>query len=96
MMPAMLKDAETFRGRALPYSLNRLDPNPVDPFHFYPSRVVSSTNTLKPCGTFTFSLISAFSVSGSGSRSSSTSSAWCQQSQLIKAVGAQCVIHSYS
>lgn len=44
MMRAMLKDAETFRGRALPYSLNRLDPNPVDPFHFYPCRVMSSTN----------------------------------------------------
>lgn len=63
MMRAMLKDAETFRGRALPYSLNRLDPNPVDPFHFYPCRVVSSTNAHKPCVTFTYSFISAFSVS---------------------------------
>lgn len=63
MMHTTLKDAETFRGRALPYSLNRLDPNPVDPFHFYPCLVVSSTNTLKPCVTFTFALISAFSVS---------------------------------
>lgn len=58
MMHAMLKEAETFRG-----SLNCLDPNPVDPFHFYPCRVVSSTNAHKPCVTFTYSLTSALSVS---------------------------------
>lgn len=49
MMRAMLKDAETFRGRALPYSLNRLDPNPVDPFHFYPSRHELNKRTQTVC-----------------------------------------------
>lgn len=47
-----------------------------------------------PIGALTVSLW--FPLYLSGCKSSSSSSIWCQQCWLIKAVGRQCVIHSYS
>lgn len=48
-----------------------------------------------PIGALTVSLRFPLYLSGCKS-SSSSSSVWCQQCWLIKAVGRQCVIHSYS
>lgn len=55
MMQNWLKDAETFRGKASLQSLNRLDPNPLDPFHFYPCCFVSLTNVHRLCNFHMFS-----------------------------------------
>lgn len=97
MMPATLKDAKTFSGRALPFSRKHLEPNPFlsKSFPFLPllhRELNKHTNHVEL--SHILSLVPFHCLSGS--RSNSTSSAWCQQSQLIKAVGAQCVIHSYS
>lgn len=69
----------------------------------FPSSVViillASWDVHKLFISFTYRLIRVFStLSGckSSSSSSSSSSVWCQQCWLIRAVGRQCVIHSYS
>lgn len=66
---------------------------------FPPYSLMSSAGVHKLYVAFTYSLIRAFysvsPLSLSGCKSSS-SSVWCQQCWLIKAVGRQCVIHSYS
>lgn len=82
--------------------------NPVSPINaFFPSfypfmssacvrKLYAASTCFFPIGALTVSLRFPLYLSGCKSSSSSSSSVWCQQCWLIKAVGRQCVIHSYS
>lgn len=84
------------------YSLNRVLPMNAFFPSFYPFMSSAGVHKLYvasacffPIGALTVSLRFLLYLSGCKS-SSSSSSVWCQQCWLIKAVGRQCVIHSYS